>query len=60
MVSSRNGSVTIPIAAPLTVYSRVPGKLSDVKNNSFVGVTSVAQADGSQRATEIHIFPEQL
>ncbi|MFN2638088.1 MAG: hypothetical protein ABR585_13780, partial [Gemmatimonadaceae bacterium] len=26
----------------------------------FVGVTSVAQADGSQRATEIHIFPEQL
>ena len=59
-VSSRNGDVTLAIAAPLTIYSRVPARLADVKSNSFVGVTSVAQPDGSQRATEIHIFPEQL
>jgi hypothetical protein len=31
-----------------------------VKESSFVGVTSVAQSDGSQRATEIHIFPAKL
>ena len=59
-VASRSGTVTLPIAPPLTVYERAPGKLSDVQTNSFVGVTSVAQPDGSQRATEIHIFPEQL
>lgn len=59
-VSSRNGDVTLAIASPLTIYSRVPAKLGDVKSNSFVGVTSVAQPDGSQRATEIHIFPEAL
>jgi len=31
-----------------------------VADNSFVGVTSVSQPDGSQRATEIHIFPNEL
>jgi hypothetical protein len=60
VIAARNGNVSLPIASPLTVYERVPAKLSDVKSNSFVGVTSVAQPDGSQRATEIHIFPEQL
>jgi hypothetical protein len=59
-VSSRNGDVTLAVASPLTIYTRVPARLADVKSNSFVGVTSVAQPDGSQRATEIHIFPEQL
>jgi hypothetical protein len=59
-VSSDSGTVKVAIAAPLDVYSHVPAKLSDVKENSFVGVTSVAQPDGSQRATEIHIFPDKL
>jgi hypothetical protein len=59
-VSSDTGTVKVAVAAPLELYSRVPAKLSDVKENSFVGVTSVAQPDGSQRATEIHIFPDQL
>jgi hypothetical protein len=59
-VTSDSGAVKVAIAAPLQVYTRVPAKLSDVKENSFVGVTSVAQPDGSQRATEIHIFPDQL
>jgi hypothetical protein len=59
-VSSANGDVRVAIAAPLDVYSSVPATLSQVKDGSFVGVTSVAQPDGSQRATEIHIFPEKL
>lgn len=59
-VTSRNGDVTVKIVQPLEVYSRVPSKVSNVKPNSFVGVTSVPQSDGSLRATEIHIFPEKL
>jgi len=54
------GSVTVRVAEPLTVYDREPGQLADVKDNTFVGVTSVKQPDGSERATEIHIFPEEL
>jgi hypothetical protein len=59
-VSSRGGDVRVQIAQPLEVYSRVPAKFSDVKQNSFVGITSAPQPDGSLRALEIHIFPEKL
>jgi len=34
--------------------------MSHVKEGSFIGVTTVKQADGSERATEIHVFPEEL
>ncbi len=59
-IKTDTGSVTIKIGQPFQVYDREPGKLGDVKDNSFVGVTTVKQADGSEQATEIHIFPEEL
>jgi uncharacterized protein Veg len=31
-----------------------------IKENSFIGVTGMPQADGSQKAVEIHIFPEPM
>ena len=36
----------------------VKASLSDIKQGSFVGVTAMPQADGSQTALEVHIFPE--
>ena len=59
-VTTSAGDVHIVVEPPLHVFGRASAKLSSVTPNSFVGVTSVAQADGSQRATEIHIFPEEL
>jgi hypothetical protein len=32
----------------------------DVKQGVFVGITAMPQPDGSQKAVEIHIFPEAL
>lgn len=60
VVDSRGTQVTVAFSPPLEVYSRVPAKLSDVKPNSFVGITSAPQADGTMRASEIHIFPDKL
>ncbi|AHG91575.1 hypothetical protein J421_4038 [Gemmatirosa kalamazoonensis] len=54
------GQVRVALASPVTVFAREKADLSRVTERSFVGVTSVAQPDGSQRATEIHIFPEAL
>jgi X-X-X-Leu-X-X-Gly heptad repeat protein len=59
-LSTPTGEVRIAVAQPIKVYTRQPGDLSRVSDRSFVGVTSVAQPDGSQRATEIHVFPEEL
>jgi hypothetical protein len=59
-VRTASGTQQIRVIAPLHVYTRKSSDLADVKPNAFVGITSVPQANGTQRATEIHIFPEEL
>ena len=60
VITTDTGKVTIKLTQPFQVYDREPGKLADVKDNSFIGVTTVKQPDGTEQATEIHIFPEEL
>ncbi|HST08408.1 MAG TPA: hypothetical protein VLJ83_09550 [Gemmatimonadaceae bacterium] len=59
-LSSDTGTVAVNIEKPFHVYARSTSDLTHVKANSFIGVTTVKQPDGSERATEIHIFPEEL
>jgi hypothetical protein len=59
-VSTPTGAQQVHLVAPLHVYTRTASDLAHVTPNAFVGITSVAQPDGSQRATEIHVFPEEL
>jgi hypothetical protein len=51
---------TVKLVQPFHLYSRVPGDLSHLKDTNFVGVTSVKQADGTERASAIGILPEEL
>lgn len=60
VVAAPTGNVTVKLMQPFQVYDREPATLADVKDNVFIGVTTVKQPDGSERATEIHIFPEEL
>jgi hypothetical protein len=60
VVKTDTGTVTIALAGSPKVFDREPGTLADVSDNTFVGVTSVKQPDGKERATEIHVFPEDL
>jgi hypothetical protein len=48
------------MADNVAVRGIVKASLSDIQQNSFIGVTGMPQADGSQKAVEIHIFPEAL
>jgi hypothetical protein len=34
--------------------------LADIKVGSYIGVTSVPDSDGSQKAVEVHVFPEAM
>jgi hypothetical protein len=52
--------VRVRIKQPLITYGRIPSDLSHVTSASFVGVTSVKEANGTQLAKEIHIFPPEL
>jgi len=60
VVATQSGNVTVKLTQPFQVFDREPGKIDDVKDNVFVGVTSVKQPDGSEVATEIHTFPDAL
>jgi hypothetical protein len=59
-VATATGSEQVRLVAPVHVYARAASDLAHVTPNAFVGITSMAQPDGSERATEIHIFPEAL
>jgi hypothetical protein len=58
-VTARDGSVQkINLASDVVVTGLVKTTLADVKPGSYIGVTGMPQADGSQKAIAIHIFPE--
>ena len=61
-VKSRDGKTTyrVKLTDNATVRGIVKASLSDIKENSFIGVTGMPQADGTQKAVEIHIFPEPM
>jgi len=48
------------VAATLLFAGVVKASLSDIKQNSFVGVTAMPQHDGSPSAVEVHIFPVSM
>jgi hypothetical protein len=61
-VRSRDGKTIyrIRVADNVVVRGIVRAALTDIRPNSYIGVTGMPQPDGSQRAMEIHIFPEPL
>ena len=61
-VKSRDGQKTykVKMTDNVTVRGIVKAAFSDIEPSSFIGVTSLPQADGRQKAVEIHIFPESL
>jgi len=42
------------------VVALIKASLADIKQGSYVGVSGMPQSDGSQKALEVHIFPEAM
>jgi hypothetical protein len=60
-VKSRDGQTyKVKMADNVAVRGVAKAALTDIKDNSFIGVTGMPQPDGTQKAVEIHIFPEAL
>jgi hypothetical protein len=60
-VKARGGEhLKVKLADNAPVRAVVKASLSDVKPGSFVGITAMPQPDGTQKAVEIHIFPEAM
>lgn len=60
-VKTREGQdVSVALPDNVSVRGVVKVPLSDVKVGSYIGVSAMPQADGTQRALHIHIFPEAM
>jgi hypothetical protein len=60
-VKSRTGeALAIKLAENYTVTSVVKVDLATIKQGSFVGAASMPQADGSETALEVLVFPEAM
>ena len=61
VVKARDGStLKLKLAPNAGVAASVKSALADIKQGAFIGVAALPQADGTQRALEVHIFHESM
>ena len=58
-IKSREGTdMKVKMTDNVVVFAVVKTELSEIKPNSYIGVTAMPQPDGVQKAVAVHIFPE--
>jgi hypothetical protein len=61
VVKSRDGSeLKLTVTDNPLFVAIAPATMADVKAGMFVGSAGMMQADGTQKAIEVHIFPESM
>ena len=61
VVKSRDGAELKLTVTDNPLYVAIaPATMTDVKPGMFVGSAGMMQADGTQKAIEVHIFPESM
>jgi hypothetical protein len=61
VVKARNGDeLKVKLAEKAGVSAVIEAKLADIKPGTYVGIAGMPQADGSQRALEVLLFPEAM
>src|SRR5467141_509989 len=59
-VATSAGSVRVRLPPSTPVTRVVRSDRAQSTDGSFLGITSVTDPDGSQRAVEVHVFPEAM
>jgi hypothetical protein len=61
IVKARSGGeLKVKLPDNVMVVALTKASLADIKQGSYVGVSGMPQPDGSQKALEVHIFPEAM
>src|SRR5258705_2030926 len=58
--SSDGAELKLTLAENATIIAVVKASMADIKEGTFLGSAAMPQPDGSQKALEVHIFPEQM
>ena len=61
VVKNRDGTdYKVVVTDPGLYVAIVKSTMADIKPGMFIGATGMTQPDGSQKAIEVHIFPESM
>jgi hypothetical protein len=55
-----DGEAKLTLAGNAQVVVVVKASMADIKENTFLGSAAMPQPDGTQKALEVHIFPEAM
>jgi hypothetical protein len=58
--SSDGAEVKLTLTENAMIVAVVKASMADIKEGTFLGSAAMPQPDGSQKALEVHIFPEQM
>jgi len=58
--SNAGAEFKLTLSEKALIVAVVKASMADIKEGTFLGSAAVPQADGSQKALEVHIFPEQM
>jgi hypothetical protein len=60
MVKTSDGEAKLTLTGNAQVVGVVKATMADIKENTFLGSAAMPQPDGTQKALEVHIFPEAM
>ena len=58
--SSDGAELKLTLTDKAMIVAVVKASMADIKEGTFLGSAAMPQPDGSQKALEVHIFPEQM
>jgi hypothetical protein len=59
-LKTADGEAKLTLAGNATVVAVNKASMADIKANTFLGSAAMPQPDGTQKALEVHIFPEAM
>jgi hypothetical protein len=59
-LKTADGEAKLALAANAQVVAVNKASMADIKANAFLGSAAMPQPDGTQKALEVHIFPEAM
>ena len=59
-LKTADGEAKLTLVGNAQVVAVVKASMADIKENTFLGSAAMPQPDGTQKALEVHIFPEAM
>jgi hypothetical protein len=58
--STEGAELKLTLAENAMIIAVAKASMADIKDGTYLGSAAMPQSDGSQKALEVHIFPEQM